>query len=44
MCELRVFLIFLRKRSFKVDKTLGLTFFMARKDFEGFKTAIFHVL
>ena len=32
---------FLRKRSFKVDKTLGLTFFMARKDFEGFKTAIF---
>ena len=28
----------------KVDKILGLTFFQARKDFEGFKTAFFHLL
>ena len=28
----------------KVDKILGLTFFQARKDFEGFKTAFFCVL
>ena len=28
----------------KVDKILRLTFFKARKDFEGFKTAFFHLL
>ena len=30
--------------SVKVDKILGLTFFPARKDFEGFNTAFFHLL
>ena len=27
-----------------MDKILGLTFFLAKKDFEGFKTASFHLL
>ena len=40
MCELIVFPIFLSK----VDKILRLTFFKARKDLEGFKTALFHLL
>ena len=44
MCELGVFPIFLEKDLLKVDKILGLTFFQARKDFEGFKTAFFHLL
>ena len=38
MCELGFFPIFLEKDLLKVDKILGLTFFQARKDFEGFKT------
>ena len=44
MCELGFFPIFLEKDLLKVDKILGLTFFLARKDFEGFKTAFFHLL
>ena len=44
MCELVFFPIFLEKDLLKVDKILGLTFFQARKDFEGFKTAFFHLL
>ena len=36
--------IFLKKDLLKVDKILWLTFFQARKDFEGFKTALFHLL
>ena len=44
MCELGFFPIFLEKYLLKVDKILGLTFFQARKDFEGFKTALFHLL
>ena len=42
MCELGVFPIFLENDLLKVDKILGLTFFKARKDFEGFKMAFFH--
>ena len=44
MCELGVFPIFLENDLLKVNKILGLTFFKARKDFEGFKTAFFHFL
>ena len=44
MSELGFFPIFLEKDLSKVDKILGLTFFLARKDFEGFKTAFFHLL
>ena len=44
MCKLGVFPIFLDNDLLKVDKILGLTFFKARKDFEGFKTAFFHLL
>ena len=40
MCALGFFHIFLVKDLSKVDKILGLTFFQARKDFEGFKTAV----
>ena len=36
--------MFLEKDLLKVDKILGSTFFQARKDFEGFKTAFFHLL
>ena len=43
MCELGFFPIFLEKDLLKVDIILGLTFFQARKDFEGFKTAFFHL-
>ena len=43
MCKLGVFSHFLEKDLLKVDK-IKLTFFKARKDFEGFKTAFFHVL
>ena len=39
-----VFSHFLREDLLKVDKILGLTFFQARKDFEGFKRAFFHLL
>ena len=44
MYELVFFPIFLGKDLLKVDKILGLTFFQPRKDFEGFKTAFFHLL
>ena len=44
MCELGVFPIFLENDLLKVNKILGLTFFKARKDFEGVETAIFHLL
>ena len=44
MCELGVFPIFLENDLLEVNKTLGLTFFKARKDLEGFKTAFFHLL
>ena len=39
MCELSVFSIFVENDLSKVDKILGLMFFKARKDFQGFKTA-----
>ena len=38
------FPIFSEKDLLKVDKILGLTFLQAKKDFEGFKTAFFHLL
>ena len=44
MCELGVFPIFLEKDLLKVDKILGLTFFKARKDLEGFNTVFFNLL
>ena len=44
MCDLCFFPTFLEKDLLKVDKILGLTFFQVRKDFEGFKTAFFHLL
>ena len=44
MCELGFCAIFLEKDLLKVDKILGLTFLQAKKDFEGFKTAFFHLL
>ena len=44
MCERGFFPIFFEKDLLKVDKILGLTFLQARKDFEGFKTAFFHLL
>ena len=43
-CELGVFPIFLENDLLKVDKILGLTFFKARKDLEGFNTAFFNLL
>ena len=44
MCELGVFPIFIENDLSKVDKILGLAFFKARKDSEGFKTAFFLLL
>ena len=46
MCELgvRFFPFFLENDLLKVDKILGLTFFKARKDLEGFNTAFFNLL
>ena len=44
MCELGIFPIFLENDLLKVDKILGLTFFKARKDLEGFNTAFFNLL
>ena len=44
MCELGFFPIFIEKDLLKVDKILGLTFFKARKDLEGFNTAFFNLL
>ena len=35
---------FLENDLLKVDKILGLTFFKARKDLEGFNTAFFNLL
>ena len=43
MCELGFFPIFLEKDLLIVDKILELTFFLARKDCEGFRTAFFHL-
>ena len=42
--QLGVFPIFLENDLLKVDKILGLTFFKARKDLEGFNTAFFNLL
>ena len=44
MCELGVFLIFLGNNLLKLNKILGVTFFKARKDVEGFNTAFFNLL
>ena len=44
MCELSGFPIFLESDLLEVDKILGLTFFKARKDLEGFNTAFFNLL
>ena len=44
MCEHVFFPIFLEKDLLKVDKILGWTFFQARKDFKGFKTAFCNLL
>ena len=44
MCELGVFPSFLENDFLKVDKILGLTFFKARKDLEGFNKAFFNLL
>ena len=43
-CELGVFPIFLENDLLKVDRILGLTFFKASKDMEGFNTAFFNLL
>ena len=45
MCELGVFpIFFLENDLLKVNQIVGLTFFKARKDLEGFKTVVFHLL
>ena len=44
MFELGVFPIFLENDLLKLGKILGLTFFKARKDFEGFKTGFLHLM
>ena len=44
MCELGVFPIFFRERSFKSQQKPRADFFKARKDLDGFKTAFFHLL
>ena len=44
MCELGVFPIFFRERSFKSRQNPRTDFFKARKDFEGFNTAFFNLL
>ena len=41
--QLGVFPIFLENDLLKLDKILGLTFFKARKDLEGFNTALFNL-
>ena len=43
MCDLGAIPIF-RERSFKSRQNPRVDFFKARKDFEGFKTAFFHLL
>ena len=40
MCEFGVFPIFSENDLLQLDKILGLTFFKARKDFEGFKNGV----
>ena len=42
--ELGVFPVFLENDLLKVDRILGLTFFKASKDMEGFNTAFFNLL
>ena len=44
MLELGVFPILLESDLSKFDKILVLTFFKARKHFEGFKNTFFHLL
>ena len=44
MCELGVFPIFLENDLLIANKILGLNFFKARKDLEGFNTAFFNLL
>ena len=44
MCELVFFSHFYRERSFESLQNPRVDFFQARKDFEGFKTAFFHLL
>ena len=44
MCELGVFPIFFRERSFKSRQNPRADFFKARKDLEGFNTAFFNLL
>ena len=44
ICQLGSFPIFLENDLLKVDKLLGLAFFKARKDLEGFNTAFFNLL
>ena len=44
MSEPGVFPIFSENDLLKVDKILGLTFFKARKDLEGFNTAVCNLL
>ena len=44
MCELGVFLIFLENNLLKLNKILGVTFFKARKEVEGFNMAFFNLL
>ena len=43
-CKLAFFHIFLENDLLKVYRILGLTFFKARKDLEGFNTAFFNLL
>ena len=44
MCELGVFPIFFRERSFKSQQNPRVDFFKARKDSEGFNTTFFNLL
>ena len=44
MCELGVFPIFLRGRSFKSRQNPRVAFFKVREDLEGFKMVFFHLL
>ena len=44
MCELGVFPIFFRGRSFKSRQNPRVAFFKAREDLKGFKMVFFHLL
>ena len=44
MCELAFFPIFFRERYFKSRQNPRVEFFSGKKDFEGLKTAFFHLL